>query len=687
MMNEIKLNRAKRREMFGDMDVSEIKFYSVNLNKIIDEADISISDVMPSAWCEENRMMTPDVSPIPGPFSYDNSPYLREVVDCLSPDHPAVIVAVMKGAQIGFSTGVIEAGIGWIISNSPGNILFLVGHEDLVKDAMKKVDRMIDNSGIRDFIKSTSKRKRNTKSGDTDQMKEFPDGYLKLGISNHKTLRNISMQYGFIDDFEGMKGSTKESGSTQKMIEQRFSAFAKKMKLFYISTPELKETSNIEPVYLLGDQRKYNIPCPCCNEHIPLEWSIKSEINDKEMAGITWKVDVENNLIADSVGYTCQKCGGFFDDRNKTEMIQQGKWIPTAKPSKPGYYSYHISALYAPPYMFGWTHYVRDYMEANPIDGKRNEELWKTFKNLVLGETYEPTGESISANELQKNIRPYEIGTVPEKLSIADGNGKIVMLTCGCDLNGKEKDARLDYEIIAHSESGATYSIDHGSIGTFIPRDKHPERRDHWTYEHGVHNSVWPEFDEVLRKIYERDEGPPLQIFYTGVDTGYQTSYAYQFVDQSNLNVVSLKGKDDEKFISPFADLKTFKQSREKGNLYLVESNHTKDTLSYHMGLKWDPENGNQQPFGFMNFPTPSDGKYLYSNYFSHFEAEHKVIDKKGTYRWLKKSQQHQNHLFDCRLYGIVARDILLDKLFKEMKIKNGVWKDYVNIINKKRSN
>jgi len=38
-------------------------------------------------------------------------------------------------------------------------------------------------------------------------------------------------------------------------------------------------------------------------------------------------------------------------------------------------------------------------------------------------------------------------------------------------MNGTEQDARMDYEVVAWSESGATYSIKHGSIGTFIPRE------------------------------------------------------------------------------------------------------------------------------------------------------------------------------------------------------------------------
>ena len=75
--------------------------------------------------------------------------------------------------------------------------------------------------------------------------------------------------------------------------------------------------------------------------------------------------------------------------------------------------------------------------------------------------------------------------TIPEKLSVKDGNGQVVLITLASDLNGKMDDARLDYEVVAWTESGANYSIDHGSIGTFIPnqtqRQKDKDDREHWT--------------------------------------------------------------------------------------------------------------------------------------------------------------------------------------------------------------
>jgi len=219
----------------------------------------------------------------------------------------------------------------------------LVGHEDLVKDAGNKVDRLINDTGIRHLIKSSAARSRNVKSGDTDNRKDFAGGYLKMGVANHKALRNISMKFGFIDDFESMRSDSKQSGSTAELVEQRFASFGDSMKLFYISTPEKKEGSNIHGVYLKGDQRKYHIPCPCCNELIVIYWEVQSELHDQKKAGITWQLDEAGELIEDSVGYICQKCDEFFTDENKSQwLLEEGfggraKWLPTAKASEPGY--------------------------------------------------------------------------------------------------------------------------------------------------------------------------------------------------------------------------------------------------------------------------------------------------------------------------------------------------------------
>jgi phage terminase large subunit GpA-like protein len=662
--------------------------YTEHINELIDSTDYQLSTMLPSEWAEANRVLTTETSPKPGKFSYNHTPYTREIADCLSPDHPARIIAVMKGAQLGMSTGIIENGIGYVISQCPGNILFLTGHADLADEAMNgKIDQMIDSCGLRDLIRPNVLRKKNQRTGDTSKSKEFPGGSLVAGSAgNHKLLRQRSVRVGYIDDYDAAKKSTKESGSTTEMIEQRFAAYADKMKLYYISTPETKQNSNIEPVYLLGDQRKFHVPCPCCGDFITIEWTFEI---DGKTAGITYHLDENNELIEDSVGYTCQSCDGFFKESHKYEMLLEGIFKPTAKPSEAGYYSYHINSLYAAPGMYNWTHYVRQYLKANPVGEAQDTKRMQTFVNLVLGETFEEKGEAPKANALQRNIRDFDVMTLPEKMSVKDGNGQIVLITIGSDLNGKMDDARLDYEVVAWTESGANYSIDHGSVGTFIPnqtqRQKDKDDRVKWTYQHGEVNSVWSEFQKIIERIYETDTGRRMQAFITGVDTGqtYMGS-AYHFVEKNNSFVVGVKGKDHDKYRRFGIDTPSFRPAKERSDLFLIEVNQVKDDLAEFMKLKWNQEN--EQPSEFMNFPTPTGKKYNYNTFFSHFEGEHRIIDKNKdgdgvSARWVKRNSAAQNHLWDCRVYNMALRDIIVKMACDEHKIKGGKWKDYVDII------
>lgn len=662
--------------------------FLLQAEELIEGAGFLLSNEKPSEWAENNRVMTSEVSPFPGPFRFERTPYLREVLDRMSPNDPAHTIVTMKGAQIGFSVGVIENAVGYIIAQNPGNILFLTGHTDLSEESVAKVDNMIDNSGLRHLIRSSIQRKNNQKTGDTNRSKEFPGGSLVSGSAgNHKLLRQRSCRYGFIDDFDAAKKSTKESGATLEMINQRFAAYADKRKVNFISTPEVKQTSNIEPAFLLGDQRKYFVPCPCCGVYIILHWSIQIK---GETYGITYQQDENGELVEDTVGYTCQECGDFFTDQTKYEMNLRGEWRATATPSEPGYFSYHISSLYAPPGMYDWEHYVRQYLKANPINAPQNSKKMQTFVNLVLGETFEELGETPKANALQKNIRKYEIGVVPEMLSHKDGNGDIVLLTCAADLNGKMDDARLDYEIVAWSEQGASYSVKHGSIGTFIPnqtpQQKESDDRLHWTYTNGEENNVWDEFEKVIESRYLKDNGGDLGVFLSGIDTGnVYGNTPYQFISQTNCFVVSLKGKDPDRHRKFNADTPTFKKSKKRSDLYLVDINQVKDELASSMRNKWRVGSDKIQPSDFMNFPTPSSGLYLFNNFFSHYESEHRVIerDKDGdgiAALWVKVSQNAQNHLWDCRVYNIALRDMVVDMFCKEIKLKNFTWNDYVDI-------
>ncbi|MCE3278007.1 MAG: hypothetical protein K0S44_198 [Bacteroidetes bacterium] len=673
-----------------------MEIYESILEDIIEGTRLHVSDIKPSEWYEQNMIM-PRGSAFPGPFSFNLTPYWREPLDCAAKDHPAKEISIMKGAQLGGTAAVLNPVVGYTISQNPGNIMFLTGHSDLSEAAVVKIDHMIDNCGLRPLIRPSILRAKNSRTGDTNKSKEFAGGDFKSGsVTNHNLLRQHDVMIMIVDDYDAAPSSSKEAGATRELVQKRTSSFAHKKKIYWVSSPQVKGQSNIEEVFELGDQRFYNVPCPCCNQPIVLKWSVP--IDEKESAGITWKLDNHGSVISESVGYICQKCSQFFNDTHKYEMNLNGMWVPTVIPKEKDHYSYQISSLYAPPGMDSWEFYVNQYIQANPAGEKRKEKKYQTFVNVVLGETYEQQGEAPEASDLQRNVRNYEIGTIPEKISEQDGNGKIVLLTCACDLNGTIRneargfidDARLDYEVVAWSETGSSYSVVHGSIGTFIPREstlKHKEDRERWTYEHNKPNSVWNELDKILDTFYMTDTGRKMKILMTGIDTGHYSHLAYPYIDKKNTpTIVGLKGKDVDKYIPYGKDLPTFKIGKERSKLYLVEVGQVKDILSSLMTLKWNNGVDDKQPPGFMNFPTPSEGKYLFSNYFEHFESEHRVIEarKDGegiAARWVKKSQTAQNHMWDVRVYNLALKDILTSMACRLAKIPNYTWQDYVNMV------
>lgn len=699
--------------MIGSIDVLD---YREQLRGLFERVP-QLSDIKPSAYAEQNVII-----PGKGYVDYNYNPYCKEPIDRLAPDDPARVVAVMKGSQITFSSGVIYPGLGYIIKENPGNTYLQVGTSDLVAGAVEKLDLLIQNAKLQDYIGSQIERRKNRKSGDTDVMKNFTGGYVKIGSPvNAKSIAQESLLYIFLDDYDAMKGRHKEGGDLMTLLKMRAASFKDSYKMYLISTPLNEVSSNIEPAFEYGDQRYWHVECPCCHEPIVFRWEVKegdvmnsvTEEVAKCNGGIVFERDHHNRLIDKSVGYVCYKCGGWFDDRNKQDQLRGGYYISTAVSKSDDYYSYHVSALYAPVGMFSWKIYAQMYIDANPIGQPRLEHMMKTFMNTCLGLTYKPKLGGVEAKKIMSNTRRYAIGTIPEEQSLMDGNGRIVALLCAADMNGKMAgyygakvdDVRLDYELVAVAENGATYSIDEGSIGTFKSGMSKDEQEDpdraKWTYDHNKPNSVWAELDKVITKVYPADTGRQMQVMLTGLDSGVYSSYAYEYIDERSEYVVGLKGKDevlDEKGdkneveLREGIDRKYFKPALERPNLYVLEVGKYKDRLKEFMDLNWSAGH-EDQPSNFMNFPQPSGGKYGYEDFFKHYESEGRVEEKTSSgnpvFRWKKKRTDLQNHKWDCRVYLYAVKDILVWRLGRSPKVKkvfknDFTWADFVGLMKRK---
>ena len=677
------------------------------LEILIDYGVHQISDIAPSDWAELHMVIKD--GKYQGPLSYDLTPFFKEAVDCMSPYHWATRVAWMGAAQMGKSKAFIEAAIAFLISEHPCKILYLTGHTELSEESMQKLDNAIDNAGLRPLIYKQSLNKKNSQTGDTLKKKEFPNGELIAGsATNHNMLRQRDPRVVIVDDCDAANKSSSKTGSTISLIEKRTNSYGKDKKVAYISTPQLKNTSIVYEVYKEGDMRWWEIPCPCCGTMIDLKWE-----------NFAWDWDGENMIhVPGSVRYVCQSCHDHFDETHKHEWNLAGQWRSTLEPGKkpkdPLTVSFWLPGWYAAVGMDDWDSITRDYLKACPPGQPINRSAYQTWLNVTAGWPYEADTEETKAGDLQKkNVNNYNVGTIPESLSVKNGNGRIVLVTCAADMNGILENGRLDYEVKGWCENGSAYSIVHGSIGTFKPAvlrrksDNEDQTVDWWTYEENKPLCIWTAFEKIITQQFPVDvcdgEKPRnMNIGITVLDVGHLKTHAFTFIDKmvnKGIFVQGVKGKGEGEYSvitdglnTTELDKRVITKGRETDNLWVLEVGYIKDKLKTLMQLNWRKD-VEDQPSGYMNFPQAQPGVYQWECFFEHYESEKPVLVSNKTetnviMRWQKKTVASQNHFWDCCVYGMAAKEIWIIVL-REKYSKAGAppitWATYVDATLKMR--
>lgn len=687
-----------------------------NIDKLKQALSHDIINLTPVQWGEKNRVLSKKDSRFHGSLSFRLTPYLIKITNSFMSNRHAQIIAVMKGSQIGFSSACIYTILGWIIGESPSNTLFITENDAKLKDQMQgPINQMINSSGLSNKVGSVNTREREAKgrrkkaTGDTLTGIDFGEGFLHtLSGQVISSLSSWNIKYGIYDEVERWKGNYKTAGDFMGLVEPRHKSYGNERKLLFGSTPEIKQTSNIEPLYEMGDQQRYMLPCKHCGEMINFIWH--EEING-ESAGIYYERESNGKFIEGSAKYICQNCGCVFDESHKFDMYEETyyaykngselvcDWIPTAKPESYYHESYHISSLYAPSGFYSWNDLARKWCSIHPVGQPVKTSKLQSFYNQELGLTWELRGMQVETKQLMKNCRNYDICIVPTALSQQDGNGKIVLITCAVDLNGKMNDGRLDYEIIGWSESGSSYSIEHGSIGTFKRSKavrsgqyekyaKADNERVKWTYQHNHANNVWDEYERLIySKVFDSDDGSrQYRIAFHGVDTGHFTHEAYAFVAKHS-NMVSLKGKVDNKFTKYDTTKHYYTKSTQIDRLFLVDGDRIKNELNELIQIEWNEELGIEQPEGFMNYPQPNGDKYTYKSYFREYEGEkmEPEMNDLGTaigFRWVKKHSDSQNHFWDCRVYNMCIKQIFTEMVCKAAKVPVS-WVNFMKLFKK----
>lgn len=552
-------------------------------------------------WSDKNRVL-PDYAPEPGPYRSSRTPYLREIGDLLSPNSIYDQVIAMKGSQLGFTEKAMNM-IFYYAKHEPCPIMYVQPTIETVEDWSKeKLETSVEAcESMHDVLYSEKEKDKKN----TIRKKKFPGGSLTLsGANSSKTLRSKSIRVLImdeIDDYPASVGLGGNQGSPIKLAIKRTTNYARR-KIYYLSTPTVKDFSNIEREFKDSDQRYYNIPCPFCGQLQVITWP-KIIFKDPET-----KKQIKPYM-------QCEHCHEKIHEHYKTEMLEKGVWIAT-NPKNPRS-GFHLSGLYSPLGWYSWDDAVKEF-----LDAVGDPELMKVFVNTVLAETFDASIETVNHHWLMRRTEPYL--KVP---------AKAVCLVAGVDT----QDNRLECTIFGVGAGEETWVYDH-QVFYGIPDQP----------------TVWGLLDAYLNKDFENENGLKLNIACTAVDSGgHYTDDVYRYcLARQWRNVWAIRGGSHPG--TPFIGMPS-NRNRVGCFLFTINVDIGKDILYGRLiNSKYDKDKKINP--GYIHFP-----KRLKEQYFKQLTSEKKILRYHlgAPYHAWERKKGLRAEALDCFNYAQVAFKIL----------------------------
>ncbi len=568
------------------------------------------ADLTVSQWADMHRMLGSRASAEPGRYRTARTPYMREIMDALSPGSSVQRIVFMKAAQV----GATEAGNNWIgfaIHHAPGPMLAVQPTVELAKrNSRQRIDPLIEESAA---LRERVKPARSRDAGNTMLSKEFAGGILIMtGANSAVGLRSTPARYIFLDEVDAYPASADEEGDPVSLAEARSLTFAHRRKVFLVSTPTIRGLSRIEREYDASDQRRFFVPCPHCHQ---FQW-LKFE-------RLRWEKG-----RPEAADYHCEGCERPIAEHHKTAMLEAGEWRATATAADPGTVGYHLSALYSPIGWLSWERIVRAWEAAQGSD-----EAIRAFKNTILGETWVESGEAPDWSRLYDRREAWKPGIVP-----AGG----LFLTAGADV---QKD-RIEVDVWAWGRGGTSWLVDH------IVIEGGPD-----------HQGAWSELTRLLDRTWIHQNGAHLRLAKLAIDTGYEAPAVYAWSRRQGVaQVAPVKGVEGFNRSSPvsgptYVDVtEGGKRIRRGARLWTVAVSTFKAETYRHLGLprptKEELAEGVQHPPGTVHLPD-----WVESEWLKQLVAEELVTvrTKRGFARLEWQKLRERNEALDCRVYARAA--------------------------------
>lgn len=598
-----------------------------------------------SEWADAHRYLSSVESPEPGPWRTTRTPYLREIMDCLSSSSPVQEEILMKGAQIGATVGCAGNFIGYAIDQTPAVMLVVMPTVDTAKRwSRQKLEHLIEGTPrLRGKVSAVKSRD----SHNTVLSKEFTGGMILItGANSAVGLRSISARYMIFDEIDAYPANTDNEGDPMAIAEKRSQNYPRR-KIFKTSTPLEAATSRIAREFARGDQRYYFVPCPLCGHfQVLLFANLKYTPSDDPT----------------ECALSCVQCNGMIEEYKKTAMLAAGRWVPTygqrefleagiaagdiddfAVVPQRITTSHHISSLYSPIGWLSWLSICRQWTHA-----QKHPDLLRVVVNTIFGEPWEPRGEAPDWREIYDRREDYEIGVAPNAgwlmTAAADVQDNRIEFELKAWGPGKES-WTVAYEILPGDTAHATEYVD-PKTKLLVP-------------------SPWQQLDQLLQKQWPCEDGRTTSIFALGIDSGFRPQLAYDFAlrypqpvhgpNGSRITqlhtVIVLKGGSSSRTFVESVSAVSAAQKRHGLRIFKVGTSAVKQDVYDRIRKRRSPIDGDPLPPDYAHFPA------LSADFFQGLCSEHKTVRESGAVEWVH-DKSVRNEPLDLEGYNRVVAAI-----------------------------
>ncbi len=565
-----------------------------------------------SDWVEQNIWLPPDNTSQAGPYRYENAPYLREIADWIG-DPSSDEGVVQKSAQVGFTVGVLIAGICYCIDQDPAPILVMQPTLDDAERFSKKKFMPIVRASAR--MRALIGEARPGDARNTILQKAGPGWSLSIvGAKSPRQMRSDSIRFFYSDERSAYDRSAGVEGNPYLLGKKRTDSFDNR-KILTGSTP-LIDPDEIEREYKDSDRRRWMVPCPHCGHE---QWLKFAQLRwDKEGEG------KHKRHLPDTAYYVCEANGCVIEERFKRRMVQSGHWV-AENPGhrRPGWFINQLNSLFP---RASWANIARDW-----LDAQGDETKLQIVANTVFAESFQERGEKTDASVLERRREVYA-APVPMRVGLLSGSADI-------------QQDRIEMLVKGWGAGEESWQIAHYRImGDTKDRN----------------GPVWQTLDRLRRMPWRHESGVDLYIQKFAVDTGDQTDLVYDYVkDRQREGVIAVKG--EERIGKPMV-IRPGKAKDKGVKLWLVGT-HTAKTRLFSR-LRIEPPGADDPPRpGAIHIPMPQpDG--MDEEYLSQFGNNKAVPKRKADGRTvIVYKKTGADEAIDMDVYALAALHACGDKV------------------------